>query len=131
MFGHYATPKGNRLNRILIVIFVLLGAACSGKQETKSATSGDPAKGKQLITQYGCTACHSVPGIDGPRGEVGPSLDHVAVRPIIARTLPNNPQNLTQYLQNPQMVNAENIMPNLGIKPDEARDIAAYLSTLK
>jgi cytochrome c len=119
------------LNRILIVVFVLLGAACSGKQETQSATSGDPAKGKQLITQYGCTACHSVPGIDGPRSEVGPSLDHVAVRPVIAGTLPNNPQNLTQYLLNPQMVNTQNIMPNLGIKPDEARDIAAYLSTLK
>jgi cytochrome c2 len=128
---HHASPKGNRLNRILIVTFVLLGAACTGKQETKSATSGDPAKGKQLITQYGCTACHSIPGIDGPRGEVGPSLDHVAVRPVIAGTLPNNMQNLTQYLLNPQIVNTQNIMPNLGIKPDEARDIAAYLYTLK
>ncbi|HEX3068492.1 MAG TPA: c-type cytochrome [Thermoanaerobaculia bacterium] len=93
--------------------------------------SADPAKGKQLITQYGCTACHSIPGIEGPRGEVGPSLDHVATRPVIAQTLPNNTQNLTQYLLNPQMVNTQNIMPNLGIKPDEARDIAAYLYTLK
>jgi cytochrome c2 len=115
----------------LIVTFVLLGAACSGKQETKSATTGDPGKGKQLITQYGCTACHVVPGVEGPRGEVGPSLDHVATRPVIAETLPNNPQNLTRYLLNPQMVNTQNIMPNLGIKPDEARDIAAYLYTLK
>jgi cytochrome c2 len=116
----------------LIVTLVLLGAACSSKQETtKPAASGDPAKGKQLITNYGCTACHSVPGIDGPRGEVGPSLEHVAVRPVIAGTLANNQQNLTQYLLNPQIVNTQNIMPNLGIKPDEARDIAAYLYTLK
>ncbi len=118
------------MNRILIVTLLLLGAACN-RQETKPPASGDPGKGKQLITQYGCTACHSIPGIDGPRGEVGPSLDHVAVRPMIAGVLPNNPQNLTQYLQNPQMVNTLNIMPNLGIKPDEARDIAAYLYTLK
>ena len=118
------------MNRILIVTLVVLGVACN-RQETKPSSSGDPAKGKQLITQYGCTACHSVPGIEGPRGEVGPSLDHVATRPMIAQTLPNNPQNLTQYLLNPQMVNTQNIMPNLGIKPDEARDIAAYLYTLK
>jgi cytochrome c len=119
------------LNRILIVAFVLLGAACNRPETKPSVASADPAKGKQLITQYGCTACHSIPGIDGPRGEVGPSLDHVATRPVIAQTLPNNPQNLTQYLLNPQMVNTQNIMPNLGIKPDEARDIAAYLYTLK
>ena len=50
---------------------------------------------------------------------------------MIAGTLPNNPQNLMQYLLNPQTVNTLNIMPNLGIKPDEARDIAAYLYTLK
>jgi len=118
------------LKRILIVTLVLLGAACS-RQESKPSTSGDPAKGKQLITQYGCTACHSIPGIEGPRGEVGPSLEHVAVRPLIAGKLPNNPQNLTQYLLNPQTVSTLNIMPNLGIKPDEARDIAAYLYTLK
>jgi cytochrome c2 len=115
----------------LIVTFVLLGAACSGKQETKPAATGDPAKGKQLISQYGCTACHVVPGVEGPRGEVGPSLDHVATRPVIAGALPNNLPNLLQYLQNPQVVNTQNIMPNLGIKPDEARDIAAYLYTLK
>jgi cytochrome c len=118
------------LNRILLVTFVVLAAACN-RQESAPASSENPARGKQLITQYGCTACHSIPGIEGPRGEVGPSLDHVAVRQVIAGSLPNNPQNLTKYLLNPQIVNTQNIMPNLGIKPDEARDIAAYLYTLK
>jgi hypothetical protein len=29
------------------------------------------------------------------------------------------------------MTNPENVMPNLAVKPDEARDIVAYLYTLK
>ena len=93
--------------------------------------AGNPAHGKQLIAQYGCTSCHIIPGIDGPRGEVGPSLDHVAVRQLIAGKLPNNPQNMTRYLLNPQMADPQNAMPNFGLKPDETRDIGAYLYTLK
>jgi cytochrome c2 len=117
------------VKRIWLVTIVLLTAAC--KREEPTPVAGDPAHGKQLVAQYGCTSCHIIPGIDGPRGEVGPSLEHVAVRQVLAGMLPNNPQNMIQYLQNPQLVGAQNVMPNLGVKPDEARDIAAFLYTLK
>ena len=60
-----------------------------------------------------------------------PPLDHIASRQIIAAKLPNTPQNMTQYIENPQMTDPQNAMPNLGVKPDEARDIVAYLYTLK
>jgi cytochrome c len=118
------------VKRILLITVVLFAAACK-REEAATPVSGDPVHGKQLIAQYGCTSCHIIPNIDGPRGEVGPSLEHVAVRQVLAGMLPNNPQNMIQYLQNPQLVGAQNVMPNLGIKPDEARDIAAYLYTLK
>lgn len=116
------------MRRFFLVTLALL-AACK-RQET-APTAGGPAHGKQLIARYGCTSCHTIPGIDGPRGEVGPSLDHVATREVLAGKLPNNSQNMTQYLQNPQTADPQNAMPNLGVKPDEARDIAAYLYTLK
>jgi cytochrome c2 len=38
---------------------------------------------------------------------------------------------MTAYIQNPQLADPQNVMPNMGIKPDEARDIVAYLYTLK
>jgi Cytochrome c2 len=117
------------LKRACLVVFSLL-VACN-RQEASSPVAGNPAHGKILIAQYGCTSCHMIPGIDGARGEVGPSLDHVATRPLLTGKLPNNPQNLTMYLQNPQMAGPQNAMPNLGVKADEARDIAAYLYTLK
>lgn len=115
----------------MLMTLVLLAAACKREESTVTPVAGNPGRGKQLITQYGCSACHIVPGIDGALGQVGPSLEHVAVRPVLAGKLPNTPENMTQYLQNPQLPNPENVMPNLGIKPEEARDIAAYLYTLK
>lgn len=116
------------MKRFYLAVFVLL-AACNQKESAPPA--GNPAHGKQLISQYGCSSCHVIPGIDGARGEVGPSLDHVATRQVLAGKLPNNPPNLSQFLLNPQMTDPQNTMPNLGVKPDEARDIGAYLYTLK
>ena len=117
------------MKRYLPLIALALFTACN-RQET-SPIAGHTNHGKQLIDQYGCISCHIVPGIDGPKGMVGPSLEHVGSRQIIAENVPNTPQNMTQYIQNPQARNPQNAMPNLGVKPDEARDIAAYLYTLK
>jgi cytochrome c2 len=113
-----------------IVILILLLAGCK-RPEAAAPVVGDAKRGKQLIEQYGCNSCHIVPGIDGAKGMVGPSLEHVASRQIIAAKLPNSQPNMTAYIQNPQMTNPDNVMPNLGVKPDEARDIVAYLYTLK
>lgn len=119
------------MNRLFLIGLLLFAAACKKEVSTTTPVSGDPARGKQIVMQYGCTSCHIIPGVDGPRGEVGPSLEHVAIRQVLGGSLPNNPQNMTQYLQNPQMANPQNVMPNLGIKPEEARDIAAFLYTLR
>jgi len=118
------------LRRFVLLTTLLLIAACK-RPEAASPTAGNPSRGKQLIEQYGCSSCHIVPGIEGAKGMVGPSLEHIASRQIIAMKLANTEPNLTAYIQNPQMTDPQNAMPNLGIKPDEARDIVAYLYTLK
>lgn len=117
------------MKRLLLLIALTLVIACN-KQEKPVVAAGDANHGKQLIDQYGCTACHTIPGIGG-KGMVGPSLDHIASRQIIAASIPNSPQNMQMYIQNPQMANPQNVMPILGVKPDDARDITAYLYTLK
>ncbi len=117
------------MKRILPLVLLTVVTACS--RHESSPASGSAAQGSQLIAKYGCDTCHVIPGIDSARGMIGPSLDHVGTRPMIAGTLPNTPENLVRYIQNPQLVGAQNTMPNLGVKPEEARDIAAYLATLK
>jgi cytochrome c len=115
------------VKRAIIVLAVAL-AAC--KQDRK-ATGGDPNRGKEAIERYGCNACHNIPGVLGPKGMVGPPLDHMASRALIAGKLPNNPQTMIDWLQDPPKYDPQASMPNLGITPAESRDIAAYLYTLK
>jgi hypothetical protein len=40
------------------------------------AYGGNPHDGQQLIARYGCSSCHTVPGIAGAQATVGPSSGH-------------------------------------------------------
>ena len=111
-----------------IALIALLLAACKGE---KAINNGDPAHGKQLLTQYGCGACHVIPGVDGATGVIGPSLEHIATRPVLANKFSNTPDVMAKWMQNPQAMDPGNTMPNLGVTPNDARDIAAFLATLK
>ena len=117
-----------------LLLCALLLAACN-REDTNQISAmtggGDPAKGKDAIVRYGCTACHNVPGIQGPRGMVGPPLDHMASRAFIAGKIQNSPPNLEQWIVNPQSLDPNNAMPALGVTPADAKDIAAFLYTLK
>lgn len=114
----------------LLLTAVVLAAACR-QPETPATPSGDAKRGQQLMTQYGCNSCHVIPGVAGPRGMVGPPLDHMAARQLIAGKVPNTPPTMSRWLQNPQSLDPQNAMPNLGVTPADAGDMAAYLSTLK
>ena len=118
----------------LLLLLLLLTFACDreNKYANRQQTGGGDAKrGAELIAQYGCTACHNVPGVKGPRGMVGPPLDHMASRQYIAGKFPNTPQTMSQWVQNPQSLDPQNAMPNVGVTPQDARDIAAYLNGLQ
>jgi cytochrome c2 len=108
-------------------LLALLALACS-RHETPI---GDANRGKQLVAKYGCPACHIIPNVEGPKGMVGPPLEHLASRPLIGGKLENTPQNLAKWFQNPQAIDPNNSMPNLGITPLDARDLTAFLRTLK
>jgi len=100
-------------------------------QTPRGVPGGDPRIGAALIGQKGCGACHSIPGIAGARGLVGPPLDNIADRLIIAGKLANTPDNMTAWLMSPQTIVPGNAMPNIGLDYGSARAIAAYLYTLR
>lgn len=95
------------------------------------AMSGNPAAGKALIQSYGCGSCHVIPGIRTARGMVGPPLFYYSRRTIIAGELPNTPDNLVRWIENPPAIEPGTAMPNLGVTDSQAHDIAAYLYTLR
>ena len=96
-----------------------------------AVAGGDPELGRDALREYGCIACHSVPGVRGPDAYVGPPLTAWAERIYIAGSLPNEPDNLVYWIQFPDAVEPGTAMPTLGVSEEDARDIAAYLYTLE
>jgi len=92
---------------------------------------GNPDRGPDLIRSYGCGTCHTVAGVTGANGLVGPPLSSIAERAYIAGVLPNAPDNLVRWIENPKAVDSLTAMPVVGVTPADARDIAAYLYTLR
>ncbi len=65
----------------------------------------------------------------GARGLVGPVLDGVANRAMIAGRVQNTPSNLMRWIADPQTVAPGTAMPTLSVHPAHRRDIAAFLYT--
>jgi cytochrome c2 len=89
-----------------------------------------PERGPVLIQEYGCGACHTVPGVRGAAGKVGPRLDRVKEQVYVAGVLPNTPHHLVFWIQSPRKADPQTAMPDLGVPEADARDIAAYLYRL-
>jgi cytochrome c2 len=136
-----AVPAANKCSDERRRGAVLLGApllllllwGCEGRQEQNEGqtANGDVRHGAQLVASLGCGSCHSVPGIAGAQGLVGPPLDHMGRRIYIAGVLRNSPDNMAAWLRDPQRFVPGNAMPNMGINEQDARDLTAYLYTLR
>jgi len=99
--------------------------------QVKRMTGGDPKLGRLKIRNYGCHACHTIPGVTGAHALVGPPLVHWSRRVFIAGELPNTAENLTKWIQHPPQVEPKTAMPDMGVTEQDSRDIAAYLYTLR
>lgn len=95
------------------------------------AGGGDVARGQRAVYQHACNACHVIPGITGSDIFVGPPLSHYASRTRVAGVLPHTQDNLARWLRSPQHLKPGTTMPDLGLSPRDAQDIAAYLGTLR
>lgn len=111
----------------------LIFTGCGPKAPEAPAGPPDPVRGKSKMVRYGCATCHEIPGMP-PRGmatNIGPALGGFAGREKIAGLVPHTEENLIKWLRKPQEINPRTAMPNLGISEADAKDIAAFLATLK
>ena len=106
-------------------------AGCGNRQNNTLTDVGNPQRGKQLLSQYSCGACHIIPGIRTARGLVGPPLYFYGDRTIIAGQLPNTAANLMHWIEHPEQVDPKTAMPDLGVSQQQAGDMTAYLYTLR
>jgi cytochrome c len=123
------------VRRLLLLLPALLAVpACrdaAADQRAVQLTGGNPDRGRAAIHRYGCSSCHTIPGIPEADALVGPSLDRIASRTYIAGVLTNTPGNLVRWITDPPAVDAKTAMPNLHVSDDDVRDIACYLYTLR
>jgi mono/diheme cytochrome c family protein len=107
------------------------GSACGAVPSPAPVRAGDADRGKRALHQYACSACHTIPGVTSSSPHVGPPLAGIAGRSLIAGKLANTPDNMVRWLRHTKEVDPLTAMPEIGVTEQDARDIAAYLATLR
>lgn len=118
-------------------------AATARPTDTPRATSAptsapaDGAKadaGKQVFQRAGCTACHTVAGVPGATGQVGPELNGVATRAGTRVSGLSAVEYLRQSITTPDAFVVPNFSPVMPANLAQGADLdnlVAFLLTLK
>jgi cytochrome c2 len=114
--------------RLSVALAGLLLAACG---DAPAVLDGDPERGRLLLRQFGCGGCHAIPGVAAATGNVGPPLAGVARRVYLGGVIANTPQNMVRFIRSPQEADPRSGMPDLQVTEAHARDMVAYLYTLR
>ena len=112
-----------------IAVMMLLLVSCRNPEP--AAMGGDPENGRLLLRQFACGSCHAIPGVADASGQVGPPLIGVAKRVYLGGVLPNTPENMASFIRAPHKADPRTAMPDMSVSEEHARDMVAYLYTLK
>ena len=58
------------------------------RDRAAALTGGDPVRGEAMFIQYGCGSCHGLKHVRKATGAVGPPLDGIAMRAVLAENFP-------------------------------------------
>jgi cytochrome c len=119
------------MRRMLAWSALTLAGCGNAEPPLAGRMSGDPEAGARVIARIECGVCHTIPGIVGARGIVGPSLAGFARRSYIAGVVPNRPSTLARWVRDAPSMSPDTLMPELPVSERESHDIAAYLYTLE
>ena len=118
---------------IFVVAVAVIADAVDERSDLRAhaavVTRGDPDRGEAMFIKYGCGGCHGIKHVRKATGAVGPPLDGVAVRAMLAGRLENTPDNLQTWIRDPQHASPGTAMPDLNVGEQDARDISAFLYT--
>ncbi|HEX7020357.1 MAG TPA: c-type cytochrome [Gemmatimonadaceae bacterium] len=109
----------------------LLAAMSCSRANASVIAGGNRERGRTSLAAMGCGSCHDIDGVTGAHGRVGPPLDGVGTRSMLAGEIPNTPDNMVRWIQHPDSIEPNTAMPDLHVGPQVARDMVAYLYTLR
>ncbi|HME88856.1 MAG TPA: cytochrome c oxidase subunit II [Chthoniobacterales bacterium] len=99
---------------------------------SQAPTGDGAAKGLALFRNSTCINCHAIHGVAGADSRVAPDLTHVASRKQLgAGILENSPENMRQWLKNPQHIKPGALMPDFYLTDEELGQLVDYLETLR
>ncbi len=113
--------------RTMAIALALAGLAACTVERPPGGVQGDPVRGKVALTQYACQSCHMIPGVPGSKVYVGRPLSEMGRRKVLAGAVPNDQAGLMRWIRDPQSVDPNTAMPNMGVTERDARDMSAYL----
>jgi cytochrome c oxidase subunit 2 len=102
----------------------------AGQQQVPAEPTGEALQGQQVLLGSSCVYCHSISGTNAT-GTVGPDLTHVASRTTLAAgAIPNTPEELARWIEDPQSIKPGTQMPASGLTPTQLQQLVAYLQSL-
>jgi cytochrome c2 len=118
-------------SHLCLLLTALAGCGSPFGELEPSRGGGDAQRGRAALAELECGACHVIPGVRGPRSDVGPPLAGFARSVYIAGRFPNTPDMLARWVRDAPALAPETAMPAAAMSETQARDIAAYLLTLE
>jgi cytochrome c oxidase subunit 2 len=101
------------------------------EQQRQPVTNQAVSEGRQVFESTACVNCHTVSGTRA-NGRFGPDLTHLMSRDTIASGVADNtPDNLRQWIQNPDAIKPGARMPAMGLGERQLEAVLAYLATLR
>ena len=100
-------------------------------QPSAPPVSAEAQRGRDVFMQMSCVNCHDIDGTPA-HAHVGPDLTHLEARTQIGSgILDNTPENLRNWLRDPQSLKPGVEMPNFELTPQQLNALTAYLETLQ
>jgi len=113
------------------LLALLAACAPAAPQASAWGLPAEAQRGRLLLAQYQCGSCHSIPEVAGARSRFGPALDGYGRRSYIAGHVPNGADALARWIMDPAALAPGTRMPDMGVPPEDARAMAAFLSALQ
>jgi len=131
--GQCAQYCGTQHGKMLLRVYVDSRAAFDGwiaEQSRPAQPDATVANGHHIFENTSCINCHTIAGTSA-NGRFGPDLTHVMSRDTIASgVVPNTPENLRRWIQNPDAIKPGSRMPAMNLNGQELDAVTAYLASL-
>jgi cytochrome c oxidase subunit 2 len=132
--GQCAQYCGTQHAKMLLRVYVQTRADFDRwieEQSRPAQISTTISEGQQVFERMACVNCHTVAG-SVAQGRFGPDLTHLMSRETIAAgAAPNTPENLRQWIQDPNVFKPGSKMPAMGLSDRELSAVTTYMETLR